>query len=170
MRHFGFESFPNHSLSSQNLPLQRTRGALHLRHPPFSIEATRPGAAPWTATKSPPNGAGAGDGKIKRVTITEKTQAGSMMGFFHSLPPGTKATAVPPPPGPKATVLTQSDYHNSPRAAYDITATVLVQMVPEIGEQAADSELSGRFRGVLTMVRGMVIGSRANASTNGASI
>ena len=114
--------------------------------------------------------AGVGDGKHKRVAITEKTQAGNMMGF-HSLPPGTKAAAAPPPPpGQKATTQAQSDYQNSPRAAYDATAPALVQMVPEICEQAAESELSGRFRGVLAITRGMVTGSRANSSTSGASI
>ena len=95
--------------------------------------------------REPAEEEGARDGKPKRVTITEKTQAGNMRGFFHSLPPGTKAAAALPPPGPKATTQAQSDYQNSPREAYDATAPVLVQMVPEIAEQAAESELSGRF-------------------------
>ena len=124
--------------------------------------------------QAPAEGAGVRvrDGKTKRVAITEKTQAGSMMGFFHSLPPGTKAAAAPPPPGPKAAIQTQSDYHNAQRAAYDATTPVLVlvQIVPEIREQAAESELPGRFRGVLAMARGMVTGSRGNSSTSGASI
>ena len=69
--------------------------------------------------REPAEGAGVGDGKPKRATITDKTQAGNMRGFFHSLPPGTKAAAAPPPPGPKATTQAQSDYQNAPRAAYD---------------------------------------------------
>ena len=121
--------------------------------------------------QEPAEGAGAGDGKTKRVAITEKMQAASMMGFFHSLPPGTKATAVPPPPGPKASAQTQSDYHNAQWVAYDSTTPVRVQMVlSEIGEQAAESELSGCSRGALAMARGMVTGSRANSPTSGASI
>ena len=91
------------------------------------------------------------------------------MGFFPILPPGSTATAATAPPGPKATAKTQSEYHNQRRAAYDPAAPVLVQMVPEIGEQAAEVELSGRFRGVLAMARGMVTGSLANSSTSGAS-
>ena len=132
-------------------------------------------ARPWGRAledgREPAEEAGVGDGKPKRVTITEKTQAGNMRGFFRSLPPGTKAAVAPPPPGPKAAIqAAQSDYQNSPRTAYDATVPVLVQMVPEIGEQAAESELSGRFRGVLAMARGMVTGSRANSSTSGANI
>ena len=54
VRHFGLESFPNHSLPSQNLPLQRTRGALHLLtlfflspHPPtlFCYHNIHPGGS-----------------------------------------------------------------------------------------------------------------------------
>ena len=46
--------------------------------------------------REPAVGASAGDGKSqpKRVTITANTQADNMMGFFASLPPGTKAAAV----------------------------------------------------------------------------
>ena len=40
-----------------------------------------------------------GDGKQKQVTITDKTQAGNMKGYFQILPPGTRAEAAPPPPG-----------------------------------------------------------------------
>ena len=122
--------------------------------------------------REPAGGASSGDDKPqpKRVTITDNTQAGHMLGFFPRLPTGTTAAAVAPPPGPKAAAKTQSEYHNRRREAYDATAPVLVQMVPEIGEQAADSELTGRFRGVLAMARGMVTGSRANASTSGTSI
>ena len=122
--------------------------------------------------REPAGGAGSGDDKLpsKRVTITSSTQAGNMLGFFAGLPTGTTATPVAPPPGPKAAAKTQSEYHNRRREAYDATAPVLVQMVPEIGEQAADTELTGRFRGVLAMARGMVTGSRANASTSGTSI
>ena len=95
--------------------------------------------------QEPAEEADVGDGKSERVTITDKTQAGNMKGFFHSLPPGVKAAAAPLPPGPKATAQAQSEYHNAQRTAYDATAPVLVQMVPEIAEQAAESELSGRF-------------------------
>ena len=120
--------------------------------------------------QEPAGEAGARDGKPKRVTITDKTQAGNMEGFFHRLPAGTRAPSAPPPPGPTAAAQTQSGYHNAQREAYNRTAPVLVQMVPEIAEQAADSELSGRFRGVLAMARGMVTGARANSSTSGAHI
>ena len=62
-------------------------------------------------------------------------------------------------------------YHNSPQEAYNGATPVLVKMVPEIATQAADaSELSGRFRGVLAMARGMLTGARANSSTSGAHI
>ena len=120
--------------------------------------------------REPAGESGAGDGQPKRGADTDKTQAGNIEGFFLKLPPGTKAPSAPPPPGPKAAAQTQSDYHNTPRGAYDGTTPVLVQMVPEIATQAADSELSGRFRGVLTMARGMVTGARANSSTSGAHI
>ena len=120
--------------------------------------------------KEPVVGTGEGDAKSKRAAITDQTQAGNMIGFFSALPTGTKAAAVMAPPGPKATAKTQSEYHNQQRAAYDDTAPVLVQMVPKIGEQAAEAELNGRFRGVLAMGRGMVTGSRANSSTSGANI
>ena len=115
-------------------------------------------------------GTGDGDAKSKRAAITDQTQAGNMMVFFRALPTGTKAAAVMAPPGPKATAKAQSEYHNQQRAAYDDTAPALVQMVPEIGEQAAEAELNGRFRGVLAMARGMVTGSRANSSTSAASV
>ena len=122
--------------------------------------------------REPAGESGGGDGQTKRVAITDKTQAGNMEGFFHfhRLPPGTRAPSAPPPPGPKAAAQTQPDYHNTPRVAYDGTIPVLVQMVPEIATQAADSELSGRFRGILAMARGMVTGARANSPTSGAHI
>ena len=122
--------------------------------------------------REPAGGTGSGDGKPppKRVTITGSTQAGNMLGYFAGLPKGAAATPVAPPPGPKAAAKTQSEYHNRRREAYDATAPVLLQMVPEIGEQAADAELTVRFRGVLAMARGMVTGSRANATTSGTSI
>ena len=105
--------------------------------------------------KEPVVGKGDGDGKSKRVAITDQTQAGSMMGLFTTLPPGTKPAAVMAPPGPKATAQAQSEYHNQQRAAYDSTTPVLVQIVPEICEQAAEAELNGRFRGVLAMASGI---------------
>ena len=122
--------------------------------------------------REPAGGTGSGDDKPppKRVTITGSTQAGNMLGYFAGLPKGAAATPVAPPPGPKAAAKTQSEYHNRRREAYDATAPVLLQMVPEIGEQAADAELTVRFRGVLAMARGMVTGSRANATTSGTSI
>ena len=83
----------------------------------------------------------------------DETQAGHLDGFFPKLAPGTKAPAVQPPPGPTAATQTQSTFTNMPRNAYDGTTAVLVQRVPEIATQAADSELSGRFRGVLAMAR-----------------
>ena len=120
--------------------------------------------------REPAGESGAGDGKSKRAAITDKTQAGNMEGYFHRLPPGTRAPPAPPPPGPKASAQTQPDYHNTPCVAYDGTISVLVQVVPEIATKAADSELSGRFRGILAMARGMVTGAWANASTSGAHI
>ena len=113
---------------------------------------------------------GAGGGKPKRVPVTSETQAGNMRGFFPPLPLGERAPSALPPPGPKASQRTQSLYRNAPRTVYDPTTPVLVQMVPEISEQAANAELSGRFRGALGMARGMVTGSRPNSSTSGSSI
>ena len=163
MHHFGLESFPN-----LLAPKPKFSFTAHQRRaaPPSPSFFYRGGTSRGRALedgKEPSVGAGDGDGKSKRAAITEQTQAGS-------LPPGTKATAVLAPPGPKATAKTQPDYHNQQRAAYDATAPVLAQMVPEIGEQVAEIELSGCFRGALAMARGMVTGSRTNSSTSGASI
>ena len=74
--------------------------------------------------REPAGGASSGDDKSqpKRVTITDNTQAGHMLGFFPRLPTGTKAVAVAPPPGPKAAAKAQSEYHNRRREAYDATA------------------------------------------------
>ena len=118
--------------------------------------------------REPVGESGAGGGASKRVTIKEKTQAGHLDRFIPKLPPGTKAPSAPPPLGPKATTQTQLTFRNEPRGAYDGTTPVLVQMAPEIATQAADSELSGRFRRVLAIPRGQATGARANASTSGA--
>ena len=116
------ESFPNHSLPSQNSPLQRTRGALHLLTLLFLSRRHVPKPRHGRRTRARP-GVGRRRRSIQTGGPNHRQDASRQYGgFLPQATTGHKGTvSAPPPPGPKAAAQTQSDCHNAPRAAYDGT-------------------------------------------------